>query len=64
MDEPGGEIGHGDVAMLAREITDLTSLWLTRVTRRLLRTLVGIQMCQCTRAVAVRRDRRIMDMVD
>ena len=50
--------------MLAREITDLAGLRLSRVARRLFAALVWVQVSEGTRAVAVGGDRRVVDVVD
>ena len=54
---------HGDVTVLAGEISDLAGLWLGVVTRRDLATNVRIKMGLCSGAVTVGRDWLVMDMV-
>ena len=48
-----GKWAHGDVAVLAGEISNLAGLWLGVITRRDLAADVRIKMSRCSRAIAV-----------
>ena len=60
----GCERVGGDVAKFSTEIADLTGLRLTGVTNWIFTTDERIEMGKCLGAVAIGRDRLIMNVVD
>ena len=57
------EWAHGDVAVLASEVSNLAGFWLRIVTWRYLAADVRIKMSLCGGAVTVGRDWLVVNMV-
>ena len=60
----GDKAGHGDVAVLASEITNLACVWGADVARVVFATVSGVEVAHRCAAVAVGWDGKRVDVVD